>query len=310
MTYSTKQFFIRQRFLMIQDYKERMPIARIAKKYRTSRTTVYRWIHRYLQDGKDGLLDKSHKPKSPHPDALKPEVAEAILRLRKRTNYGPRRLKFYLAKRKIRVSEYGIYRTLVRNELIRKYRKHKHRHKKYYAPYPGHTVQIDTKHLDTPPGYPYRFYQYTATDAYTRMRVIRIHDELSALNATEFLKEVVKKLPFRVNTVRTDNGVEFTYGPFKKDHPFSLECARLKIKHHLNKPAHPESNGRVERSHRTDDEEFYRVNPVKNPKIWQLRVPAWEYRYNYQRPHSALGDLTPYQFYKQCLQKKVSENVT
>lgn len=310
MTYSTRQFIIRQRYLMIQDYKERMKIVYIARKYRTSRTTIYRWIHRYLQDGKDGLLDKSHKPKSPHPDALKPEVVEAIIRMRKRTNYGPRRLKVYLAKKKIRVSEYGIYKTLVRNELIRRYRKHKHRHKKYYAPYPGHTVQIDTKHLDTLPGYPYRFYQYTAIDAFSRMRVIKIHDELSALNATSFLKEVVKSLPFRVETVRTDNGVEFTYGPFKVDHPFSLECARLKIKHHLNKPAHPESNGRVERSHRTDDEEFYRVNPVNNPKLWQLRVHSWEYRYNYQRPHSALGDLTPYQFYKQYLQKKVSENVT
>jgi transposase InsO family protein len=295
---------------MIQDYKEHMPIARIARKYRTSRTTVYRWIHRYLMDGKDGLLDNSHKPKSPHPDTLKPDVVEAIIRMRKRTNYGPRRLKFYLAKKKIRVSEYGIYKTLVRNDLIRRYRKHKHRHKKYYAPYPGHTVQIDTKHLDTLPGYPYRFYQYTATDAFTRMRVIRIHDELSSLRATAFLKEVVKSLPFRVETVRTDNGVEFTYGPFKVNHPFSLECARLNIRHHLNKPAHPESNGRVERSHRTDDEEFYRVNPVNNPKIWQLRVPSWEYRYNYQRPHSALRDLTPYQFYQQYLRKKASENVT
>ncbi len=225
-----------------------MKIAHIARKYRTSRTTVYRWMHRYLKEGKDGLLDKSPKPKSLHPNALKPEVIEAIIRMRKRTNYGPRRIKFYLARKKIYVSEYGIYKTLVRNELIKKYRKHKHRQRKYYAPYPGHTVQIDTKHLDILPGYPYRFYQYTATDAFTRMRVIRIYDEPSALNATRFLQEVVKDLPFRVETVRTDNGVEFTYGPFKKDHPFMLECARLNIKCHLNKAAHPESNGRVERS--------------------------------------------------------------
>ena len=310
MTYSTKQFIIRQRYLMIQDYKEHIKIAAIARKYRTSRTAVYRWINRYIQEGKEGLLDNSHKPKSPHPDALKPEIVEAIVRMRKRTNRGPKLLKFYLAKKKIRVSEYAIYKTLVRNDLIRKYRKHTHRHRKYYCPYPGHTVQIDTKHLDMLPGHPYRFYQYTATDAFTRIRVIRIYDELSALNATRFLKEVVNCLPFRVQTVRTDNGVEFTYGPFKVDHPFSLECARLKIRHHLNKPAHPESNGRVERSHRTDDEEFYRVNPVNNPRIWQLRVPSWEYRYNYQRPHTALGYLSPYQFYRQYLKKKVSENVT
>jgi transposase len=133
MTYSTRQFIIRQRFLMIQDYKEHLPITHISRKYRTSRTAVYRWIYRYLQDGKEGLLDKSHKPHSPHPDALKPEVIEAIVRMRKRTNYGPKRIRFYLAKKKIRVSEYAIYKTLVRNGLIRKYCKHTHRHGKYYA---------------------------------------------------------------------------------------------------------------------------------------------------------------------------------
>jgi len=127
------------------------------------------------------------------------------------------------------------------------------------------------------------------------MRVIRVYDELSAFNSVRFLKEVAKQLPFRVLAVRTDNGVEFTYGPFKKDHPFALECAWLGIKHYLNKPSHPESNGRVQKTHRTDEEEFYRVNPVKTPYEWVHKIRKWEYFYNYQRPHQALGNLTPYQ---------------
>lgn len=295
MTYSTKQFIIRQRYLMIQDYKEHIPITHIARKYRTSRTTVYRWIWRYELHGKQGLLDMSNRPKTPHPNTLSPKIVKIIVRTRKRTKYGPRRIKLLLLKRHIKVSEYAIYRTLKRNDLIIKHKNRKRKYKRVYIKEPGKDVQIDTKYLDTLPGKPYRYYQYTATDSATRMRVLRIYDELSAYNAVRFLKEVIKDLPFRVIAVRTDNGKEFTYGPFKKEHPFSLECARLGIRHILNRPAHPQSNGKCERSHRTDDEEFYRCYPVKDPKEWQYRLPKWEYEYNHQRTHQALGDITPYQ---------------
>lgn len=295
---------------MIQDYKERMPVTHIASKYRTSRTTVYRWIWRWEEEGKGGLLDRSHRPKTPHPNSLKLKVIKAIIRTRKRTKYGPKRIKLLLFKRGIEVSEYAIYKTLKRNNLILKPKNRKRKYKRVYIKEPGFDVQVDTKHLDTLPGKPYRYYQYTATDSATRIRILRIYDELSAYNATRFLQEVVRRLPFRVAAVRTDNGVEFTYGAFKKDHPFALECARLGIKHRLNRPGYPQGNGKCERSHRTDDEEFYRRYRVKDPRQWQYRLPKWEYEYNYQRPHQALANLTPYQFYKQYLKQKVSENVT
>lgn len=310
MTYFTRQFMIRQRFLMIQDYKEHMPITRIAQKYRTSRTTVYRWIERFESEGKVGLINRSNRPKTPHPNTLSLLIVKKIIRIRKRTKYGPCRIKWRLSKRGIKVSEYAIYKTLKRNNLIFKPKNRRRKYKRVYIKEPGLDVQVDTKYLDTLPGKPHRYYQYTATDAATRIRVLRIYEEKSAYHATKFINEVVKKLPFRVTTVRTDNGVEFTYGAFKKDHPFTLECARLGIKHKLNRPAHPQSNGKCERSHRTDDEEFYRRYPVKDPKEWQYRLPKWEYEYNYQRPHQSLKNLTPYQFYKQYLENKRSENVT
>lgn len=308
MTYSTKQFIIRQRFLMIQDYKEQMPISHIAKKYRTSRTTVYRWIWRYKLEGKEGLLSRSNRPKQPHPNTLSISKIRLIKRIRKRTKYGPRRIRLLLFKRGLRVSEYAIYKTLVKNNLIKKHKNRKRKYKRVYIKEPGLDVQIDTKHLDILPGKPYRYYQYTAIDSTTRMRVIRIYDELSAYNATKFLKVVVAKLPFRVLAVRTDNGIEFTYGSFKKNHPFSLECVRLGIKHILNRPAYPQGNGKCERSHRTDEEEFYRRYPVKDPKQWQYRLPKWEYEYNYQRTHQALGDITPSQAWINY--KKENKNVT
>jgi len=311
MSYSTRQFIIRQRYLMIQDRKEHMKIIAIARKYRTSRTTVYRWLKRYAQAGNPALLNKSCRPKSPHPKALKPQIVEAILRLRKRTHYGPKRLKFYLSKKDIFVSEHAIYKTLLRYGLSNRYRHKKRRNlRSYKVPYPGHTIQMDTKHLDTKPGFPHRLYQYTATDCYTRLRVIRIYDELSAQNSVRFLQEVITKLPFRVRTVRTDNGVEFTYGPFKVNHPLTRACARQNIRHWLNRPAHPESNGRVERSHRTDDEEFYNLNPVKNPHAWKYRISGWEKFYNLYRPHQALGNLSPYQYWLKFNKEQKAKNVT
>lgn len=311
MTYSTRQFIIRQRYLMIQDHKEHFKIVAIARKYRTSRQTVYRWIRRFDLEGKSGLLDQSHRPHSVHPKALKASTVEAIISFRKKTNYGPKRIRFYLAKRNISVSEYAIYKTLMRHELIRRYRtKKKCSLKAYYSPYPGAVVQTDTKHLDTTPGHPHRLYQYTATDCFTRMRVIRIYDELSAQNSVRFLEEVRRRWPFKIQTLRTDNGVEFTYGAFKKDHPFHLACLGAGINHRLNRPAHPEANGRVERSHRTDDEEFYSVNPVKNPKAWKYRIQAWENFYNYHRPHQSLNNLSPWQFYKRYIKEQEAKSVT
>ena len=308
MTQYTKNWIIKQRYLMIKKYQAGIKVVQICKEHDISRKTFYKWLKRYNLYGNSGLLDQSRKPKSPHPKSLKPKVITTIVKIRKKTNYGPKRIKLELAKRNIKVSEHGIYKVLLKYQLIQKHKRPKKKPKRYYVPSPGY-LQIDTKHLDTLPGYPYRFYQYTAVDTYTRMRVIRVYDELSAFNSVRFLKEVVKQLPFRVLAVRTDNGVEFTYGPFKKDHPFSLECARLGIKHYLNKPAHPESNGRVERSHRTDEEEFYRVTPIKSPKEWVYKIRKWEHFYNYQRTHQALGNLTPYQFFLKY-QKEVSKNVT
>lgn len=302
MTYSTKLFYIRQRYLMIQDYKEQnMKITHIACKYRVNRSTVYRWLHRYMNEGKDGLINKSNRPKRPHPKALPISLVRLIKRIRKKTKYGPRRIKFILSKRHVKVSEYAIYKTLKRNNLILKPKNRKRKYKRVYVKDPGFDVQIDTKYLDTLPGKPYRYYQYTATDSATRLRVIRIYDDKTVSNSVRFLQEVAGSLPFPVLAVRTDNGLEFTNRVFYREHAFTKECVRLGIKHILNRPGYPQANGKVERSHRTDDEEFYRRYHVKDPKEWQYRLPKWEYEYNYQRPHQALNNLTPYQHYKKLI---------
>jgi hypothetical protein len=99
------------------------------------------------------------------------------------------------AKYKITVSEYAIYKTIKQKGLIKKYRKkYKKKYKLYSMPYPGLRVQIDTKHLDIIPGKGKRYYQYTATDDCTRLRVISIYEDLSLSNSLQFLDEVITHL--------------------------------------------------------------------------------------------------------------------
>lgn len=115
-------------------------------------------------------------------------------------------------------------------------------------------------------------------------------------------------MPFPVLAVRTDNGIEFTNRVFHREHAFTKECVRLRIRHILNRPGYPQGNGKCERSHRTDDEEFYRRYPVKDPREWQYRLPGWEREYNYKRPHQALNNLTPYQYYKKIVKNSFEES--
>jgi transposase InsO family protein len=104
-----------------------------------------------------------------------------------------------------------------------------------------------------------RAYQYTAIDECTRWRHIEVFEELSANNSVEFFYRVQERFPFKINCVQTDNGTEFTSRYQGSTHPsaFESELDTLGIRHKLIAPATPRHNGKVERSHRSDQERFY-----------------------------------------------------
>ena len=108
---------------MVQDYLEGERITDIARKFRTSRTTVYRWINRYKADHKEGLLDRSHRPKSRHPKSLPPRVERRIVRLRELTGYGPVRIRELLRQEGLDAGETTIYKVLLQHGLINRHRR-------------------------------------------------------------------------------------------------------------------------------------------------------------------------------------------
>lgn len=169
--------------------------------------------------------------------------------------------------------------------------------------FPGERIQIDVK---TVPSKcivgNFKLYQYTAIDEYSRIRYLQIYEEKSTYTSYMFLQEVVKRFPFRIYTVRTDNGVEFTKrlisNKVNNKTIFEYGLEKFKIRHDLIKPYTPKHNGKVERSHRKDNERFYATHCFYSLEDAnkQLKVYLNEYNnfpmqpLNWKSPNEVLRD--------------------
>ena len=266
-----------------------------------SKSTFYEWRKVFREKGAKGLLPKKPIARH-HPRALSQEAVERILDLRKTYSLGPQRISWYLARyHSINVSCASVYRTLTRHGLSRLPRQagrraiHTHR---YAKEVPGHHIQTDVKilSLKTPNGQRVRRFQYTAIDDATRVRALKIYTQHNQANAIRIIDYVIEKFPFRIHTIRTDRGHEFQA-------QFHWHVEDKGIRHVYIKPRTPQLNGKVERSHRSDQEEFYQMLTYKDDVDLNRKLEEWENFYNYNRPHGAFNGKTPYEVLKSLLQK-------
>ena len=170
-------------------------------------------------------------------------------------------------------------------------------HSKQYAKtVPGHLVQVDVKFLQLKDreGKLVKRYQYTAIDDATRIRALQIFPEHNQDRAIQFMDYVVEKFPFRISTIRTDRGHEFQAR-------FHWHVEDQGMRHVYIKPRTPQLNGKVERSHRTDQTEFYQLLTYTDAIDLHAKLKAWADFYNYDRPHLSLEGKTPYEVMKSLL---------
>ena len=295
-------YLIKQRLAWIKMRERGAPVAEVCRYYGISRKTFYKWLRRYQKGGRDfhALRDRSRRPRS-HPRAIPKPVADHVVALRRKSRYGPRRLAFYLQAQGINISVYGIYRVLQRAGLVKKRRSRPRKKPQSYAMlYPGQRVQVDVKYL--PPlrlrnrPEPLQEYLYTAIDDCTRLQVAWVSSELTPQASVQFLHRILRTFPFPIQEIQTDHGVEFTYVFFphvQKPHPFEEALRSLGIRHKLIPVAMPKQNGKVERSHRTLDEECLNPRSFRKPGPREHALHRFLDFYNHHRPHSALGWLTP-----------------
>jgi transposase InsO family protein len=230
--------------------------------------------------------------------------------MRKRTNYGKERIHDELKDRGIVIPVSTIGKILDRKDLLvrqRTFKTQKKHTRVYNLLWPGQRVQMDIKYVPSEiPPIGRRYYQYTVKDECTRMRYLGWHDSIWTLNVVQTLKEAQAFFGFKIDTVQTDNGIEFTFDytaqltareKIPKEHPLDIYCREKGMKHKLIPPGEKELQGKVERSHRTDDEEFYRriKKRIGLPEL-RRKGKRWLNYYNFKRRHSSIGKKTPAQF--------------
>lgn len=288
--------------LKVLQRAERSPrsVAQTCRHFGISRQAFYKWKHRFDAHGSAGLCDRPRRPHRPHrsPRATPRDVVSKILYLRQNYHFGPGRIAAYLQRfHRVAIAPSSVHRILGRPGLQRlpgnqKHQPHRKRWQRYEKPQPGHRLQVDVKFLERIPGTSKRFYQFTAIDDCTRLRILTIYDRCNQQTAMRFIDDVVHRLPFRVRVIQTDNGAEF-------QSMFHWHVQALDIRHVYIRPRAPHLNGKVERSHRVDDQEFYQLldrdGITDDIHLFHDKLREWEDYYNYHRPHGALNGQTPYE---------------
>jgi transposase InsO family protein len=239
------------------------------------------------------------------------DIKKEILKLRKESKLCALKIGWELEEKGIFVGSRTIGNVLKRENLVRKYRKKKIKYRYIKSQLqPGDLIEIDVKYV---PGRlkGNRYYQYTAIDCSTRWRWLRIFEEQSSYHSILFLKEVIAKFPYQIKSIKTDNGAVFTNyyigrnrrSDVKRLHPLDDFCFENNIVHYLIDPGKPAQNGKVERSHRSDQEMFYDRVKYDNVDELEYNIRLWNMYYNDLR-HCGLDGKTPnevlmnYQFRK------------
>lgn len=274
----------------------------VAKKFKCTIQSLYRWRRAY--DGtEESLKNKSSRPLHPHPNAHTTEETAHIEQVFKshpdisyaealgvlRTEYGYSRT-------------YGGFYRFITKHRIRPVQEYKE-----YIPQPydtpemlGVKMQMDVKYV---PRECFKgiapienkrtgFFQYTIIDEATRERFIYPYTEQSARATRDFIQRAIIYFGYIPACIQTDNGGEFTNprgAGCKKVHIADEIMNKLKIKHQLIRAYTPRHNGKVERSHRTDQEYFYAHLTFYTLEELREKMKDWNTRYN-NCPHSSLRD--------------------
>ena len=286
---------ILEKEITIKDMAKVCPFSERALKY---------WLAAFRKKGIDGLQNKSTRPKT-NPKEIPIRIKERIIELRKETKKCALKLKWKLEKENIKIHKNTIHKIIKNEGLTRKYRIRKLKYKYIKIPLSrGELVEIDVKYVpDLIKNKQY--YQFTAIDCASRWRYLKIYDDYSNFHSINFLEELTKIAPFRIRAVKTDNGSNFTnrYTGYLKSselmnprlHDFDILCQKYNIIHYLIDPGKPNQNGKVERSHRTDQEMFYEKNQFRNLQELETKIKIWNNQYN-NSEHCALNGLSPNEF--------------
>lgn len=293
-------------------YRNGNPISFVCRRYKCSKASLMRWNKKF--DGtKDSLVDKSHKPLTPHPNAHTEEEISWI------KNYIRRNPNISLCELygKLRVEKGYSRHACSLFRIVRKLKckvnteqHHKYIPKKYDTPTDiGVKWQMDVKVVPKTcytGQIPDKFYQYTVIDEASRERFIYPYKEQSSYSTIDFVKRAIVYFGYKPETIQTDNGHEFTHiAKTNKTHPLDILLKSLNITHKLIKPRTPRHNGKGERSYRNNQQRFYSYLRFYSYDDLKIQMKAYLKRSN-NIPMQSLNWLTPLEMRQSIIEAKAS----
>lgn len=288
-----------------------LTIKELSKRSKFSRDTLHRWKKSYLECGLNGLMEKS-KAHYSHPNTTPKETVSLIRKERISSCYplGARKISMRLERKHgIRIDWRTVHKVLKREGLVRKRKRLPVKERWVKKPLSlGELVQIDVAFVRRFKGR--WLYQFAAIDGYSRWKYIEIFKEQTNLSSMTFLNNLISKAPFKISGIQTDNGFVFTnrYVGYPKSsdplnprlHPFDIICRDNGISHYLIDPGKPAQNGKIERSHRTDREEFWNHTSFRSLPELEQKLATYLKWQNEEREHLGIGGKTPSEMLNSC----------
>lgn len=284
--------------------KKEVKLVDVAKVCPHGKRSLERWVSAYKYGGEAALEPKSTARKTQE-NETPIRIKEHIIELRRQTKKCALKLHWQMRKDGLVIPARTIGAILHRERMVRKYRVKRVKYKYIKATLkPGELVEIDVKYV---PGEiaGMQYFQYTASDKASRWRHLEIYDEQANHHSVLFLEEIIRRAPFAIAAIKTDNHSTFTNyytGTNKRSdllvkslHALDVACRERGIKHYLIDPGKPAQNGTVERSHREDQEKFYDQHKFVSVEELRYRIRLWNMYYN-NLEHCGLNGKTPNEF--------------
>ena len=264
-----------------------------------SRQTFYKYRRRYEAEGPRGLVERSRRPRS-SPGAISPAVEEAIVRLRKELEIdnGAEAIAWHLAQRPelgTPPSRSTVHRVLVRRGMVtpQPQKRPKSSWRRFEWPRPNDAWQIDATAWALADGR--EVWIMDVLDDHSRVLVAaRVADGPTASAAWDAFSHGVAEwgLPARV---MSDNGLCFTGRFHGHEVDFERQLRAMGIAHLPSSPGHPQTCGKLERSHQSTKRWLRTQAPARDHNELQQQLDTWRHHYNEHRPHKAAAGATPAQ---------------
>ena len=268
----------------------------LAKRYGINQKTVAKWKQR------TSVTDLPTGPREPKSTVLSAEDEAVIVAFRRHTLLPLDDCLYALQGTIPHLTRSSLHRSLQRHGISRlpDVEGDKAAKKKFKA-YPIGFLHIDIAEVQTAEG---KLYLYVGIDRTSKFAFAQLVDKANTVTAHAFLDALVAAVPYKIEIVLTDNGIQFADLPQNRSgptamwrgHPFDRACQTHGIEHRLTKPKHPWTNGQVERMNRTIKEATVKRFHYDDQAQLRAHLESFVAAYNFARRLKTLKGLTPYEF--------------